>query len=538
MRRLIVLAALLLAAPGRADVPDPFAPLRVVGAEWTYTPVAGAAAHHAPLGAETVRVKVLRARDLPADDGARHTFVVLGAFVGDAPVETWVKDAAHKDTPVGQLLAGWENETWMVVGPKGLGQLDHWNAKEPTTVDEAEGDDFHGVELDTLQLPGAPDPKWKARAGGGAAVAADGSFRHATETVGALATDVWRVRWRYQVCATELGRGAARCSRAEDAFTMFQIAEREGETAYAPALGLVLWCPLHAKGCLRLEPGAAARPAAGGDRFLGWSADGSFYARSDGAQTLLCLTDSTAPSATWPAEVAARPGRCTPTSDAAKWVAPAAPAPVGPHGETLTVGAQREITVRGAGQVELGLFQVPAGAAIAEVTWRPSGYAAAVVTTAPRQLLVIAWRGPADAAAANTKGVRLLKDKDYDHAREAFDRALAADAHHVRARYNRACARALAGDRAGAAADLRWLDASTDPAAHAALAKAGADPDLASVRADPQVKAVLDANGGCAGACAVEEDRCEQACAAGDGRACMRACGARAEECGAKCGAK
>jgi hypothetical protein len=280
-------------------------------------------------------------------------------------------------------------------------------------------------------------------------------------------------------------------------------------------------------------------------RFLGWSADGSFYARTDdtpgGERTVLCLTDPLVPSPTWPAGIQAAAGGCATVAgpDAVALVQPPVAARTGPRGETLAVGGpNREVQVVGAGKIETrGIFAVPPGGAVEASYWRPGGYGVAYVTGGRRELRVMHWRSPAEAAEANRKGVQTLRRKDLAGAVAQFDRALAADPFHVLAHYNRACARALGGDAAGAVADLRWLEDSADPAARLALAKGGADPDLAALRRDPDVKAMLDAAGGatCADRCELEHARCEEACPEGNVRACSRMCGTSADECAAKC---
>jgi hypothetical protein len=57
--------------------------------------------------------------------------------------------------------------------------------------------------------------------------------------------------------------------------------------------------------------------------------------------------------------------------------------------------------------------------------------------------------------------------------------------------YNLACVAALQHDVPGAVAELDWLTHSADPAARASLQKALTDEDLASVRDDPRVRALL-----------------------------------------------
>ncbi len=71
----------------------------------------------------------------------------------------------------------------------------------------------------------------------------------------------------------------------------------------------------------------------------------------------------------------------------------------------------------------------------------------------------------------------------------AADLALAADPGYAIARYNRACARARLGDADGALADLTALAAAMP----ALVARALDDPDLAALRGDPRLVALVDA---------------------------------------------
>lgn len=89
--------------------------------------------------------------------------------------------------------------------------------------------------------------------------------------------------------------------------------------------------------------------------------------------------------------------------------------------------------------------------------------------------------------------MKLYRAKDYAGAAAAFRSAIAADDKHVLAHYNLACVLALTGDKAGAIAMLEWLKASPDPQAVRCLIKAAVDGDLAALRGDPKVQAVLAA---------------------------------------------
>jgi hypothetical protein len=87
---------------------------------------------------------------------------------------------------------------------------------------------------------------------------------------------------------------------------------------------------------------------------------------------------------------------------------------------------------------------------------------------------------PAAANAANTRGIRLLKQKDYRGAIAQFKKAIAEDKTHVLAHYNLACAASLAQDMDTAFAELVWVGnrAGWDDQARAAALKAAKDPDL------------------------------------------------------------
>lgn len=94
---------------------------------------------------------------------------------------------------------------------------------------------------------------------------------------------------------------------------------------------------------------------------------------------------------------------------------------------------------------------------------------------------------PAAAKAANTRGVGLLKQKDYKGAIAQFKKAIAEDKTYVLAHYNLACAASLAQDMDTAFAELIWVGnrAAWDEQARSAAVKAAKDPDL---------KWVLDTN--------------------------------------------
>lgn len=97
----------------------------------------------------------------------------------------------------------------------------------------------------------------------------------------------------------------------------------------------------------------------------------------------------------------------------------------------------------------------------------------------------------ADAAkAANAEGMKLYRQKRLDAAADKFAAAIVFDPTHWVARYNLACVASLRGDVDGAVEQLTWLDRGWG-AAEDKLAKAKSDPDLARVRSDPRVQAIL-----------------------------------------------
>ena len=95
------------------------------------------------------------------------------------------------------------------------------------------------------------------------------------------------------------------------------------------------------------------------------------------------------------------------------------------------------------------------------------------------------------ATALNNRAMRKLKAKDWTGAAADFRAAIERFSDHVKAHYNLACLASLTGDRATALEQLRWLAASDLPEAGQKLVKARTDPDLRSIRDDPDVKAIL-----------------------------------------------
>ncbi len=199
------------------------------------------------------------------------------------------------------------------------------------------------------------------------------------------------------------------------------------------------------------------------DFFYGWSADGSFYAYASSGTDLmeqpsLCLSDEKAGSTTWPKGVA-RPteGACTSMCKedtfecekpevVQKWVHLPRPSRKGPHGEIVTVkvgkGSATVAVMAGGKKVasaDVELVHETERPGIREVYWRPDGGAVAVYLgypdppddqpgyPPPRYLTVIPFGRTSEAAAANARGMTLLRRRDYPHAGEEFRKAIAAD---------------------------------------------------------------------------------------------------------------
>jgi hypothetical protein len=270
------------------------------------------------------------------------------------------------------------------------------------------------------------------------------------------------------------------------------------------------------------------------DTFYGWSPDHSFYLESDAGtdtieRAMICLSDAKAGSRTWPKAVE-RPdeGHCTTLCNmdedvecdeaaalekAMTWVELAYASPKGPHGETVSVKladqrATFRVLLKGAelARATIDTEQSLKGYKIIEVYWRGDGGAVAVLLALPsrkgdevmdgwpppRYVEVIPLAGTrVDAKAANARGLKLHRAKKYAEAAKEYRSAIAADASYVFAHYNLACGAALVGDRATAVSELKWLTGSQDAAAKKMLTHGRTDPDLASVRADPEVRALL-----------------------------------------------
>lgn len=309
--------------------------------------------------------------------------------------------------------------------------------------------------------------------------------------------------------------------------------------------------------------------------FYGWSADGSYYAHGELGQDLVeraevCRLGST--TGQWPKDIAppAADSSCTSLCDesglqcadakkAKKTVRLPAPSAKGPAGETVQVkveGVKVQVSVS-AGGAKLGETTVELEkpgeiGGVREVFWRPGGGAVAVQlgwpnvsggdgTQPPKYLAILQWTSGraatgnrSTAEAANARGMKLYRSKDYANAKTAFQGSIAADASYVLPHYNLACVLALLGDKAGAIAELKWLSASSDPLAKTKLDKAKSDSDLATVTHDPSVAKLLGQSGA-SSTCNVQRERCENDCSADKDdayvRGCVRACTSKYDEC-------
>lgn len=101
---------------------------------------------------------------------------------------------------------------------------------------------------------------------------------------------------------------------------------------------------------------------------------------------------------------------------------------------------------------------------------------------------------PDDARAATMRAVALCRTGRRAEGLEWAERAVAIDPEDAGVRYNAACLYALAGDADRA---LAWLEDAVR-AGFANVEWIARDPDLASLRGDPRVQALLDAHGGSA----------------------------------------
>src|SRR5215510_11251478 len=109
--------------------------------------------------------------------------------------------------------------------------------------------------------------------------------------------------------------------------------------------------------------------------------------------------------------------------------------------------------------------------------WKRIGFAVALMIACGPSTT---GASPAGAKAANTRGVALLRQKDYKGAIAQFRKAIGEDKALVLAHYNLACAASLAQDMDTAMAELIWVGnrAAWDDQAKSAAIKAAKDPDL------------------------------------------------------------
>ena len=257
-----------------------------------------------------------------------------------------------------------------------------------------------------------------------------------------------------------------------------------------------------------------------------------------------------------------------------KLVRPPRSVRAGPHGEIVQVSFAasrvRVMLTRQGEKVGEATFETDKEGerpGVRQIFWRRDGGAAAVYVgnpeprvpapgwPAPRYLVMIdlpsarsggvARADRAAAEAANARGMKLYRAKEYGGAAGEFRRAIVADAAYVLPHYNLACVAALGGDVAAAVGELKWLAASGDPLARAKLVKAKSDPDLRSVIDRPEVRAIVGGGGGggaaCESRCDGAQDRCEGDCAdrmaAEYVRGCARACASQHDECTTACAA-
>src|SRR4051812_43924750 len=202
------------------------------------------------------------------------------------------------------------------------------------------------------------------------------------------------------------------------------------------------------------------------ESFYGWSQDGTYYVQANAGtdmvdRPVICLTDRSKPSLSWPKDVQRPAGgsRCTRVCDegpecsegprAAKWVKLPPAATKGPHGETVTANVGKKsavVVVSLAGRdlahesVELDENSHPR---LERIYWRPDGLAAAVQLgeqstgagegwPPPQYIVLLEWKAGAttsgDRAAAtlaNTRGMKLYRAKDYRSAAAEFRKAIA-----------------------------------------------------------------------------------------------------------------
>jgi hypothetical protein len=242
--------------------------------------------------------------------------------------------------------------------------------------------------------------------------------------------------------------------------------------------------------------------------FLGWSPDGKLYGvrvENDGTlkvEVQLCQSETD--KCDW--------GPASREKAVKKMGRLPRPASTGPRGETLTLEedgkGQVLMLVAGGKKTPVRTFtshdEVTYNglARLGQIYWRPDGGAVACEVIGHGRFIVVARLATAgaDAAsgiavAANERGMKRYRAKEYREAAEEFRAAIAADPSHVKAHYNLACVASLLGDKAAAIEQLEWLRRSSDPRAAASLAKAASDPDLAPIAGDPRVRELIGSGG-------------------------------------------
>lgn len=175
------------------------------------------------------------------------------------------------------------------------------------------------------------------------------------------------------------------------------------------------------------------------------------------------------------------------------------------HGDQLELSGPHVATARYARQADCAATPSIGGAWLAEgrdlvvrvdgtCTGGPSFHVLRLVAPTPAAVVKAKAKPPQSSEAAtalNNRAMRKLKAKDWTGAAADFRAAIERFADHVKAHYNLACLASLTGDRTTAIEQLRWLAASELPEAGEKLVKARTDPDLRSIRDDPDVQAIL-----------------------------------------------
>ncbi len=200
---------------------------------------------------------------------------------------------------------------------------------------------------------------------------------------------------------------------------------------------------------------------------------------------------------------------------AQSWVGGGATAPVGAKVSLRKEGERGILTVTAPGKPPLvhqwELIRSHYKLVISGISWAPGLQAVAVTVGPPSspndepadgygppqemEVIRLDAGAPKDshvaATEANRRGMKAYHAKDWSGAAKEFKAAIASDGEWVQPRYNLACVAALQHDLAGALEQLDWLRKADNPDAKARLKKAETDPDLASVRGDAKIAAIL-----------------------------------------------